>query len=83
MPVDLCLSTWYNGAEGGLALPEKPELGDAPHPQVAIQELGIKYQSFEPKAVFDCWYFYGCENVPDDLPPWLLKTDTANKEPDD
>ena len=41
------------------------------HPQTVMKELGIIYQHATPQSMHDCWQFWNCKNVPDDLPPFL------------
>ena len=49
----------------------------AMHPQKALKELGITYQHATPQSMGDQWWFWNCENVPDDMPGFLteLKSD--------
>ena len=47
------------------------DVGEMRHPQVVMDELGIKYQHATPQSLFDCWQFWNCENVPDELPDYL------------
>ena len=41
------------------------------HPQKIMEALGISYQIATPQSVADQWWFWGCDNVPDVLPPFL------------
>lgn len=41
------------------------------HPQKAMVELGITYQHATPQSMGDQWWFWNCENSPDNLPPFL------------
>ena len=41
------------------------------HAQVVIKELGITYKRATPQSLFDCWQFWGCDNVPDNLPKYI------------
>lgn len=41
------------------------------HPQKAMVELGITYQYATPQSMGDQWWFWNCENLPDNLPPFL------------
>ena len=41
------------------------------HPQKAMKELGITYQHATPQSMGDQWWFWNCENVPENLPPFL------------
>lgn len=47
------------------------------HPQKVMKELGITYQHATPQSICDQWWFWNCENVPNELPPYLteLKAD--------
>jgi hypothetical protein len=38
------------------------------HPQAILKRLGITYQVAVPQSLLDCWHFWNCENVPDELP---------------
>lgn len=42
------------------------------HPEKVMKDLGIKYTNAMPFPVADCWVFYGCSNVPDPLPKYLV-----------
>jgi hypothetical protein len=46
------------------------------HPQAAMRRLGITYERSVPQSLGDQWWFYGCENIPDELPPYLSKLET-------
>ena len=50
------------------------------HPQEAMKELGITYQHATPQSMGEQWWFWNCENIPEDLPPFLseLKNDPMN-----
>ena len=41
------------------------------HPQKVMQELGITYQHATPQSIADQWWFWNCENIPEQLPPYL------------
>ena len=41
------------------------------HPQQIMKRLGITYQHATPQSIYDCWWFWNCENIPDELPPCL------------
>lgn len=43
------------------------------HPQEAMKELGITYTNATPQSVGDQWWFWNCENLPDNLPPFLTE----------
>lgn len=38
------------------------------HAQIAMKKLGITYQMAVPQSLYDSWWFFNCENVPDPLP---------------
>ena len=44
---------------------------DYMHPEKRMKSLGITYQDATPQSMYDCWQFWNCENVPDDLPPYI------------
>lgn len=41
------------------------------HPQIVMKELGIKYQHATPQSMGDQWWFWNCENLPDNIPQFL------------
>ncbi len=41
------------------------------HPQDILERLGITYQHATPQSIVDQWIFWNCENIPDELPPYL------------
>lgn len=45
------------------------------HPIDEMEHLGIKYEARESVPMGDCWYFYGCSNLPNKLPHYLEITD--------
>ena len=45
------------------------------HPQSAMKELGINYKHATPQSMGDQWWFWGCDNLPDPLPPFLTDLD--------
>jgi hypothetical protein len=45
------------------------------HAQTCMKELGITYQLAVPQSIGDCWWFFNCENVPDQLPEYLIERD--------
>lgn len=45
------------------------------HAQTVMKELGITYQHSTPQSLGDCWWFWNCENLPDELPVFLRKAD--------
>lgn len=51
-------------------------LYEAPkHAQICMKDLGITYQLAVPQSISDCWWFFNCENVPDELPKYLVVRD--------
>lgn len=42
-----------------------------------MKHLGITYQHATPQSIADSWWFWNCQNVPQNLPPYLseLKVD--------
>jgi len=38
------------------------------HAQKVMRRLGIQYLHAVPQSMGDCWQFYCCENIPDDIP---------------
>jgi hypothetical protein len=51
------------------------ELGESRHAQVVMKDLGINYFHSTPQSLGDQWWFWCCENVPDQLPPYLTVLD--------
>ena len=45
------------------------------HAQICMRELGITYQLAVPQSLGDCWWFFNCENVPEELPEWATVRD--------
>jgi len=41
------------------------------HAQEYMRKLGITYEHATPQSIADCWWFWGCRNVPDPLPAAL------------
>ena len=41
------------------------------HPQKVMKELGVTYQHATPQSMFDQWWFWNCENIPNKLPSYL------------
>lgn len=50
------------------------------HAQELMKDLGIRYQIAVPQSLYDCWWFFNCEGVPDVLPDYLevLAVDPAD-----
>jgi len=45
--------------------------GENRHAQVVMRELGITYQHSTPQSMGDQWWFWNCENMPEELPSFL------------
>ncbi len=43
------------------------------HAQEVMKELGITYQTSTPQSMGDCFWFWNCENVPDNLPKYITE----------
>lgn len=41
------------------------------HAQTVMKDLGITYEESTPQSCFDCWQFWNCENVPEQLPDFI------------
>lgn len=54
--------------------------GMGKHPQAVMKDLGIKYRKAVPQSISDSWQFWGCSNVPENLP---LCLSTINRPPID
>lgn len=44
------------------------EAGDNRHAQQAFKDLGIEYEFAVPQTMGDCWWFFNCKNIPENLP---------------
>lgn len=53
------------------------------HAQKQMKKLGITYKLAVPQSMYNSWWFFDCEGVPDQLPPYLRhfgsKWDDAKK----
>jgi hypothetical protein len=49
------------------------------HPLKVMVSLGIKYKACESSPIFDCWFFYGCSNVPRKLPEFIRETSRSQE----
>ena len=47
-------------------------MGAKGHPKTVLKELGITYIHVTQKSSYDQWWFGGCENVPSELPEFLV-----------
>lgn len=45
------------------------------HPQRVMRELGITYKYATPQSIYDQWWFWNCENVPETLPKFIKVLD--------
>jgi len=45
------------------------------HAIVVMEDIGITYQHSTPQSMGDCWWFWNCENLPDNLPEYLTVAD--------
>lgn len=50
------------------------------HPEDVMAGLGITYQHATPQSIFEQWWFWNCENIPDPLPGYLSKLDVDPME---
>lgn len=41
------------------------------HAQTVMKEIGIKYQISVPQIMGDQWWFFNCENIPENLPGYI------------
>lgn len=49
------------------------ECGETRHAQAVMEELGITYQHATPQSMVDQWWFWNCENIPDQLPKYITR----------
>lgn len=54
--------------------------GEKRHAQEVMQKLGITYQHSTPQSISDTWWFWNCENVPEELPTFIVKLKTKPDE---
>ena len=50
------------------------------HALVVMKELGITYQHATPQSMGDCWWFWNCENIPEQLPEFIGELDADPME---
>ena len=50
------------------------------HAQTVMRELGITYQHASPQSLGEQWWFWNCENVPTELPPFLTQLNLDPKK---
>jgi hypothetical protein len=49
------------------------------HPQKIMKELGITYKYGIPQSLGDQWWFWDCENVPEQLPEYLKPMEVSKE----
>jgi len=54
--------------------------GEKRHAQEVMQALGIIYQHSTPQSISESWWFWNCENVPEELPTFIEKLKTKPKD---
>jgi NADH:ubiquinone oxidoreductase subunit E len=52
--------------------------GEKRHAQEVMKELGITYRHCTAQSMFDQWWFWNCDNIPDILPKYLS---VLNRDP--
>lgn len=45
------------------------------HAQEGMKDLGITYQHSTPQSMGDQWWFWNCENIPNELPEHITELD--------
>ena len=50
------------------------------HAQVVMKELGITYQHSTPQSMGNQFWFWNCDNIPDELPRYLTILDVDPME---
>lgn len=45
------------------------------HPQKVMKDLGISYTHSTPQSISECWWFWNCKNIPNELPQFLSVLD--------
>jgi hypothetical protein len=53
------LTAYMNGVKG--------------HAQEVMEKLGITYQHATPQTMGDQWWFWNCENIPEELPEYITE----------
>jgi hypothetical protein len=41
------------------------------NPEKVMEGLGITYQHATPQSIADQWWFWNCENIPEQLPDYI------------
>ena len=52
-----------------------------PHAQAQMRALGITYRVATPQSLGDQWWFWGCENVPAELPSHITELNVSPDSP--
>lgn len=52
--------------------------GDRRHAQEIMRDLGINYEHATPQSMGDCWWFWNCTNIPDDMPSYITESKSRN-----
>ena len=47
------------------------DFSESRHPQEVMKQLGITYQHVTPQSLAEQFWFWNCENVPDELPEYI------------
>lgn len=55
------------------------DAGEKRHAVAVMKELGIDYVASTPQSVADQWWFWGCKNVPTEMPAYLTVLDVSPK----
>lgn len=50
------------------------------HAETALHDLRITYQHSTPQTLFDQWWFWNCENIPEKLPKYLSYLELSPKD---
>jgi len=50
------------------------------HAQTVMKQLGITYQHSTPQSMGDQFWFWNCENVPENLPEYISELDVDPME---
>ncbi|MCP3965613.1 MAG: hypothetical protein GY718_04555 [Lentisphaerae bacterium] len=56
------------------------EYGETRHAQVIMKSLGITYQHSTPQSMGDQWWFWNCENIPQELPGYITELSVDSME---
>ncbi len=51
-------------------------VGEQRHAEQVMRDLGITWGRSTPQTMDEAWWFWNCENVPADLPPYVRKSET-------